>query len=72
MLFDLDADPPEQPEPEPWVPRPEPTRTALLADALIERAGTPFGLARAAAGAVTHPQERARRRARPRSAGWPR
>jgi len=56
VLFDLDADPPEQPEPEPWVPRPEPTQAALLADALAERAATPFGLARAAAGAVTHPQ----------------
>jgi diacylglycerol O-acyltransferase / wax synthase len=57
VLFDLDADPPEQPEPEPWVPRPEPTQAALLADAIVERAATPFGLARAAAGAVTHPQE---------------
>ncbi len=57
VLFDLDADPPEPPAPEPWVPRPEPTQTALLADALVERAGTPLGLARAAAGAVTHPQD---------------
>jgi WS/DGAT/MGAT family acyltransferase len=56
VLFDLDADPPEQPEPEPWVPRPEPTPAALLADALGERAATPFALARAAAGAVTNPQ----------------
>ena len=56
VLFDLDADPPEQPEPEPWVPRPEPTSATLLADALTERAATPFGLARTAAGAVTHPQ----------------
>jgi WS/DGAT/MGAT family acyltransferase len=57
VLFDLDADPPEQPAPEPWVPRPEPTSTTLLADALVERAATPLGLARAAAEAVTHPQE---------------
>jgi WS/DGAT/MGAT family acyltransferase len=57
VLFDLDAEPPEQPAPEPWVPRPEPTQTALLADALVERARTPLGLARAAAGAVTHPQD---------------
>src|SRR5215211_1207805 len=58
VLFDLDADPPEQPEPEePWVPRPVPTQAALLADALVERAATPFGLARAAAEAVTHPQQ---------------
>src|ERR687893_775290 len=38
VLFDLDADPPEQPEHEPWVPRPEPAAAALLADALAERA----------------------------------
>jgi diacylglycerol O-acyltransferase len=57
VLFDLDAEPPEQPEPEPWVPRPEPTQAALLADALVERASTPLGLARAAASAITHPQE---------------
>ena len=56
VLFDLDADPPEQPEPEPWVPRPEPSQTALVADALAERASTPLGLARAAADAVIHPQ----------------
>jgi diacylglycerol O-acyltransferase / wax synthase len=57
VLFDLDADPPEQPAPEPWVPRPEPTPTTLLADALVERAATPLGLARAAAEAVAHPQD---------------
>ena len=57
VLFDLDADPPEQPAPEPWVPRPEPTPTALLAEALVERAAGPVALARAAAGAVTHPQD---------------
>jgi diacylglycerol O-acyltransferase len=57
VLFDLDADPPEQPDQEPWVPRPEPTSAALLADALAERAATPFGLARLAAGAVTKPRE---------------
>ena len=34
----------------------------LLADALAERAAAPLGLARAAAGAVTHPRERARGR----------
>jgi diacylglycerol O-acyltransferase / wax synthase len=56
VLFDLDPDPPEQPEPEPWVPRPEPTQAALLADALVERASGPVDLARAAAGAIAHPQ----------------
>jgi diacylglycerol O-acyltransferase / wax synthase len=57
VLFDLDADPPAPPAADPWVPRPEPTQAALLADALIERAGTPLDLARAAAGAVTRPQQ---------------
>jgi WS/DGAT/MGAT family acyltransferase len=57
VLFDLDAEPAEQPAPEPWVPRPEPTQTALLAEALVERAAGPLGLARAAAGAIAHPQE---------------
>jgi WS/DGAT/MGAT family acyltransferase len=57
VLFDLDANPPEQANPEPWVPRPEPTQTALLADALVERASTPLDFARAAVGAVAHPQD---------------
>ena len=57
VLFDLDPDPPEQPPAEQWFPRPEPSRATLLADSLSERAGTPLGLARAAAGAVRHPQD---------------
>jgi WS/DGAT/MGAT family acyltransferase len=57
VLFDLDADPPEPEPAEPWVPRPEPSAAALLADAMLERAATPVGLARAAAGAVTRPQD---------------
>ena len=46
VLFDLDADPPGRSRREPWFPRPEPSRTALLADALVERDG---GAARARA-----------------------
>ena len=57
VLFDLDAAPPPQPDTEPWVPRPEPTSAALLADALAERAATPLGLARLAAGAVARPRD---------------
>jgi diacylglycerol O-acyltransferase len=57
VLFDLDAEPEEQPAPAPWVPRMEPTQATLLADALVERASAPLGLARAAAGAVTRPQQ---------------
>jgi WS/DGAT/MGAT family acyltransferase len=59
VLFDLGADPPPQPEPEPWYPRPEPSAAALLADALVERAQTPFELAGAAIGAVVHPRDAA-------------
>jgi diacylglycerol O-acyltransferase len=57
VLFDLDPDPPPPAPAEPWAPRPEPTRAMLLADALAERAVTPVELARAAAGAVRHPQD---------------
>jgi diacylglycerol O-acyltransferase / wax synthase len=57
VLFDLDPDPPAQPPAEPWIPRPEPTRAQLLADALAERAAAPVDLARAAVGAVRHPQD---------------
>src|SRR5215217_6363243 len=56
VLFDLEPEPPAAPPPEPWLPRPEPTRAALLADALLELAAAPVGVARTAAGAATHPQ----------------
>jgi diacylglycerol O-acyltransferase / wax synthase len=56
VLFDLDPNPEPQAPPEPWIPRMEPTRATLLADALTERASAPIGLARAAASAVTRPQ----------------
>ncbi|MGI8780857.1 MAG: WS/DGAT/MGAT family O-acyltransferase [Solirubrobacteraceae bacterium] len=57
VLFDLDPEPEEQPAPAPWAPRPEPSQATLLADALMERATRPFGIARAAAGAVSRPQD---------------
>ena len=48
VLFDLEPDPPPPPEPPPaWFPRPEPTRRALLADALAERVAVPLDAARA-------------------------
>src|SRR5215208_8292179 len=34
VLFDLEPDPPVPQEPEPWMPRPEPSQATLLADAL--------------------------------------
>jgi diacylglycerol O-acyltransferase len=57
VLFDLEPDPQAQPPSRPWIPRPEPSRAALLADALAERASGPLELARAAAGAVSRPGE---------------
>jgi WS/DGAT/MGAT family acyltransferase len=41
VLFDVTPDPVPGAEPEPWVPRPAPTRAQLLADALMERATVP-------------------------------
>jgi WS/DGAT/MGAT family acyltransferase len=56
VLFDLEPDPPPRPEPPlAWSPRPEPSRAALFADSLIERAETPTGLARALREALAHP-----------------
>ena len=57
VLFDLEPDPPAQQPPPGWVPRPEPSRAELLADALIERAAAPLELARAAVGAVAQPAD---------------
>jgi WS/DGAT/MGAT family acyltransferase len=55
VLFDLDPDPAPT-EPPPWSPRPEPSRAALFADALVERAEAPLGVARALREAVAHPE----------------
>jgi WS/DGAT/MGAT family acyltransferase len=56
VLFDLDPHPAGQTAPDPWLPRPEPTGAALLADALREHASAPLGLAGAAAGVATRPR----------------
>jgi WS/DGAT/MGAT family acyltransferase len=56
VLFDLDPDPPAPEGPPPrWSPRPEPSRAMLFADALVERAESPLGAARALRSAVAHP-----------------
>jgi diacylglycerol O-acyltransferase len=57
VLFDLEPDTTEPAPAEPWIPRPEPTRAMLLADALAERAATPVDLARGAVTAVRRPRE---------------
>jgi WS/DGAT/MGAT family acyltransferase len=60
VLFDLEASPPPAAEPPAWHPRPEPSGAALAADALVERLGAPFGVARAAARVASDPGEAAR------------
>jgi WS/DGAT/MGAT family acyltransferase len=57
VLFDLEADPPEREPGPPWYPRPEPSGATLFGDAVIERATTPFDLARSAVGAVSDPRQ---------------
>jgi diacylglycerol O-acyltransferase len=59
VLFDLEPDAPEREPGPPWYPRPEPSGTTLLAEALMERATAPLDLARAAAGALSGPREAA-------------
>jgi len=59
VLFDLEPDPPERDPGPPWYPRPEPSGTTLMAEALMERATAPLDLARAAAGALSGPREAA-------------
>src|SRR5919206_5225515 len=54
VLFDLEPDPPPAPDPPPWVPRPEPSRAALLADAVAEVASLPLDAARAAGDALVN------------------
>jgi diacylglycerol O-acyltransferase len=60
VLFDLEESPAPPPEPPPaWFPRPEPTAAALIADALAEGVAVPLDVARAAAGALAHPERTA-------------
>ena len=50
VLYDLEPDPVVVAPPEPWIRRPEPSSAALLADAVVERAGVPLDFARARRG----------------------
>jgi len=60
VLFDLEEQPAPAPEPPPaWFPRPSPTSATLVADALAELAAAPLGAARAATGALSHPERAA-------------
>ena len=57
VMFDLEPEPPEADPGPAWYPRPEPSGTALFADAVAERATIPLGAARAAAGLLADPRE---------------
>ena len=46
VLFDTEPEPRTEAEPEPWVPRPEPSDAQVLAEALVERAVSPAEAAR--------------------------
>jgi WS/DGAT/MGAT family acyltransferase len=57
VLFDTQPEPAVPPaRGARWLPRPTPTGTQLLGEALVERAGTPLGLARGVTSAVRHPR----------------
>jgi diacylglycerol O-acyltransferase len=63
VLFDLEKDPdaPPQPPGEEWTPDPEPTRSELLAEALIERAVSPREVARGIKRVIRGPRRAASR-----------
>jgi diacylglycerol O-acyltransferase len=61
VLFDASPDPPAPPEPPPrWMPRPEPSGTQLLAEALLERATVPREAARSLRAVLRGPRQVAR------------
>jgi diacylglycerol O-acyltransferase len=56
VLFDLDAEHREVPEPEPWNPGPEPSDAEVVAQGVRDLAGAPLGLAGGALGALRRPR----------------
>jgi diacylglycerol O-acyltransferase / wax synthase len=56
VLFDASPDPPPEAEPDPWIPRPVPTDTQLLADAWVERSTMPSEMVRGLRAMVRGPQ----------------
>ena len=60
VLFDMDAKPPEQQEPEAWVPRPEPSGAEVLGEALVERASSPAEMVRGARAVFRAPRQAGR------------
>jgi diacylglycerol O-acyltransferase len=63
VLFDTEREPDRSraPEPEPWLPEPEPSDAQLLADALIERAVSPREVVRGARAALRGPRRALRK-----------
>ena len=62
VLFDLEPDPPETPEPEEeWTPAPEPSKSDLVADAVIERVVSPREIYRGMRRIVRGPRRAAAR-----------
>jgi diacylglycerol O-acyltransferase len=62
VLFDVEREPEESPEPpEPWLPDPEPTDAELLVEALVDRALSPREALRFAEYALTGPRRALRR-----------
>ena len=58
VLFDTQPDPvPVAPPDRPWIPRPVPSSTHLLGDALVERATQPAEILRGLRAAVRRPQQ---------------
>ena len=57
VLFDLDREPDSVPEPDPWLPQPEPSDGQLLGEALLERATSPRELVRGARALVRAPRQ---------------
>jgi WS/DGAT/MGAT family acyltransferase len=57
VLFDLEPEPPARTPGPPWYPRPEPSGTTLMAEALLERASTPVDIVRNVASALGDPRD---------------
>jgi diacylglycerol O-acyltransferase / wax synthase len=59
VLFDLDREPEPVVEPQPWLPKPEPSDAQVLAEALTERATRPIQAVRGLRGLARAPREAA-------------
>ncbi|MEO8092347.1 MAG: wax ester/triacylglycerol synthase family O-acyltransferase [bacterium] len=59
VLFDTQAEPTPVSDARPWVPRPEPSRAELLAEAMLERATTPAEMVRGARAMFRAPRQAA-------------